>query len=189
MAEVEDKQETIREFKPLSCLIGGTRNNLAKVAKNVPCIIFDLSLTFCAWNPFTPFSIMLLTGPTYPVANRLAKNEFFVELVLWAKHLWWRACLSWNCVDFYYLMTICGYWCLRRTHGLLQGKGFYPLRWRRFIFWYQVKKSYRPIAFGSLEPIIKRALCILFCRCDSVFLIGWPCGVWCHGLTHNRSHG
>ena len=25
-------------------------------------------------NPSTPFSIMLLTGPTYPVANRLAKK-------------------------------------------------------------------------------------------------------------------
>ena len=43
MTEAEDKQETIREFKPLSRLIGGTQNNLAKVAKNVPCIIFNLS--------------------------------------------------------------------------------------------------------------------------------------------------
>ena len=33
MAEAEDKQETIREFKPLSRLIGGTQNNLAKFAK------------------------------------------------------------------------------------------------------------------------------------------------------------
>ena len=43
MAEAEDKQETIREFKPQSRLTGGTHNNLAKVAKNVPCVIFDLS--------------------------------------------------------------------------------------------------------------------------------------------------
>ena len=43
MTEAEDKQETIREFKPLSRLIGGTQNNLAKVAKNTPCIIFNLS--------------------------------------------------------------------------------------------------------------------------------------------------
>ena len=30
---------------------------------------------------------MLLTGPTYPVANRLEKNEFLVELDLWTKHI------------------------------------------------------------------------------------------------------
>ena len=36
------------------------------------------------------------------------------------------------------------------------------------------KKRYRPIAFESLGPIIKTALCILFCRGDSVFLIGCP---------------
>ena len=29
---------------------------------------------------------------------------------------------------------------------------------------------------SSWEPIIKRALCILFCRGDSVFLIGGSCG-------------
>ena len=54
MAEAEDKQETIREFKPLSRLIEGTRNNLAKVAKNVPCIIFDLSWIFSAWKSVHP---------------------------------------------------------------------------------------------------------------------------------------
>ena len=73
MTEAEDKQETIREFKPLSRLIGGTQNNLAKVAKNVPCIIFNLSWTFSARKSLTPLSIML-AGPTYPVANRLANN-------------------------------------------------------------------------------------------------------------------
>ena len=31
------------------------------------------------------------------------------------------------------------------------------------------QKNYRPIAFGSLEPIIKRTLFILFRRGDSVF--------------------
>ena len=32
MAEAEEKQETIQEFKPLSRLVGRMRNNLAKVA-------------------------------------------------------------------------------------------------------------------------------------------------------------
>ena len=31
-----------------------------------------------------------------------------------------------------------------------------------FIFVYLEKKRYRPVAFGSLEPIIRRALCIYF---------------------------
>ena len=46
------------------------------------------------------------------------------------------------------------------------------------------KKKLSPHSFW--EPIIKRALRILFCRGDSVFLIGWSCGVWCRGLTHTR---
>ena len=47
---------------------------------------------------------MLLTGSTYPVANRLAKNEFLVELDFNEE----PACLEmvWN---IYYLMTICRY--------------------------------------------------------------------------------
>ena len=83
-------------------------------------------------------------------------------------------------------MTICGYWCLSRTPvcckvmvSIIKVTPLYILVSVR-------KKSYRPTAFGSLEPIIKWALCILFCRGDSVFLIGRPCGVWCRGLTHNR---
>ena len=56
MVEAEDKQETIWEFKPLSRLIGGTRNNLAKVAKNVPCIIFYLCLNIqCTEIRLPPF--------------------------------------------------------------------------------------------------------------------------------------
>ena len=46
------------------------------------------------------------------------------------------------------------------------------------------RKKLSPHSFG--EPIVKRALCILFCRGDSVFLIGCSCGVWYRGLTHNR---
>ena len=47
---------------------------------------------------------MLLTGSTNPVGNRLAKNEFLVELDLNEE----PACLEmvWN-ID--HLMTICGY--------------------------------------------------------------------------------
>ena len=46
------------------------------------------------------------------------------------------------------------------------------------------RKKLSSDSFG--EPIIKRALRILFCRGDSVFPIGCSCGVWCRGLTHNR---
>ena len=109
MAEAEDKQETIREFKPLSRLIGGKQNNLAKVAKMFLVSFSTYPEHSVHGNSLTPFSIMLLTGPTYPVANRLVKNEFLAELDLWANIFNEEpACLEmvWN---FYYLMTICGY--------------------------------------------------------------------------------
>ena len=45
IAEAEEKQETIIEFKPLSCLVGGTQNNLAKVAQvEKKCSLYDF------WN-------------------------------------------------------------------------------------------------------------------------------------------
>ena len=44
---------------------------------------------------------MFLTGPTYPIANRLAKNELLVELDLWAKHFNEDpACLETVCIFF-----------------------------------------------------------------------------------------
>ena len=73
MTEAEDKQETIREFKPLSRLIGGTQNNLAKVAKMFLVSFSTYPEHSVHGNPLTPLSIML-AGPTYPVANRLANN-------------------------------------------------------------------------------------------------------------------
>ena len=110
MVEAEDKQETIRDFKPLSCVIGGTRNNSAKVAKSKMFLA-----SFSTYpehsvhgNPFTPSSIMLLTSPTYPVANRLRENEFIVELDLW-ENIFNEACACPEIVNFYYFMTICGY--------------------------------------------------------------------------------
>ena len=88
MAKAEDKQDTIREFKPLSRLIGETRNNLAKVATKCSLCHFRPILNIqCMEIRPPPLSIMLLTGPTYPVANRLEKNEFLVELDLWTKHI------------------------------------------------------------------------------------------------------
>ena len=126
MAEAEDKQETIREFNPLSRLIGGTRNNLAKIATKIFLVSFPTyPEPSVHGNPFNPFSIMLLTGPTYPVANRVAKKEFLVELDLWAKMFNEEPVCPEMLCNFYYLMTICGYWCLSRTPGLLQGNGFY----------------------------------------------------------------
>ena len=73
----------------------------------------------------SPFSIMLLMGPTYPVANRLAKNEFRVEIRLIGKTFLVKSLPvpKW-CGTFYYLMTICAYWCVSRTPRLLQGNGF-----------------------------------------------------------------
>ena len=124
-------------------------------------------------NSYTPFSIMLLTDPTYAVANRLAKMNFSSNLTC-GQNIFNEepACLEtvWN---FYYL-------------GLLQGNGFYHWGDAALYFGIRSKKSYRPMAFVSLEPIIKRALYILFCTGDSVFLIGCPCSVWCRGITHNR---
>ena len=48
---------------------------------------------------------MLLTGSSYPVANRLAKKQFLVELDIFNEE---PACLEMVWI-FYYLMTICGY--------------------------------------------------------------------------------
>ena len=57
MAEAEDKQETIREFKPLSRLIEGTRKNLTKVAKKMFLVSFSTYPEHSVHgNPFTPFS-------------------------------------------------------------------------------------------------------------------------------------
>ena len=36
------------------------------------------------------------------------------------------------------------------------------------------------------EPIIKRARVFCFVEVIQFFLIGFSCGVWCRGLTHNR---
>ena len=70
-----------RGHRLLSRLIGGTRNNLAKVAKQMFRVSFSTYPEHSVHgNSFTPFSTMLLTGSTYPVANRLAKIEFPVEL-------------------------------------------------------------------------------------------------------------
>ena len=112
MTEAEDKQETIGEFKPLSRLIGGTRNNLAKVVKMFLLSFSSYPEHSVHGNSYTPFSIMLLTDPTYPVANRLAKMNFSSNLTC-GQNIFNEepACLEmvWN---FYYL-------------GLLQGNGFY----------------------------------------------------------------
>ena len=51
---------------PLSRLIGGTQNNRAKVAKNVPCIIFDLSWTFSAQKSVHPFIHNVVNRPHIP---------------------------------------------------------------------------------------------------------------------------
>ena len=118
------KKETIREFKPLSRLIGGTRNNLAKVAKNVPCIIFDLSWTFSARKSVRPFSIILLTGPTYPVANRLAKwISRRIRLVGKTSIMKSLPVPKW--CGIFIILWLFVVWCLSRTPGLLQGNGFY----------------------------------------------------------------
>ena len=83
MAEADDKQERIRAFKPLSRLIEGTGNNPAKVDKKLFFVSFSTYPEHSVHgNPFTRFSITLLTGSIYPVANKLAKNEFLVELDL-----------------------------------------------------------------------------------------------------------
>ena len=125
MAEAEDNQETIREFKPLWRRIEGTGNNLANVAKMLIVSFSTYPEHSVHGNPFTPFSIMLLTGPTYPVADKLANNEFLVELDLWANIFNEEPAYLETVWNFYYLMTICGYWSLSRTPGLLQGNGFY----------------------------------------------------------------
>ena len=57
MAEAEGKQETIREFKPLSRLIGGTRNNLAKVAKK--CSLYQ-------FLPIVNIQCMEIRLPSFP---------------------------------------------------------------------------------------------------------------------------
>ena len=85
MAEAENKQETNREFKPLSRLIGGTRNNLAKVVKMFLVSFSTYHEHSMHENPFTPFSMMLLTGPTCPIANRLAKKMNFHRIRLLGK--------------------------------------------------------------------------------------------------------
>ena len=54
MAEAEDKQETTREFKPLSRLIGGTRNNLAKVVKMFLVSFSTYPEHSVHGNPFNP---------------------------------------------------------------------------------------------------------------------------------------
>ena len=56
MAEAEDKQETIREFKPLSRLIEGTRNNLARVAEK--CSLYLL--------PILNIQCMEIRSPPFP---------------------------------------------------------------------------------------------------------------------------
>ena len=65
MAEAWGKQEAIREFKPLSRLVGGTWNHLAKVAeKHLFLVSFSTYPEHAVHgNPFPPFSLMLLNGP------------------------------------------------------------------------------------------------------------------------------
>ena len=57
MAKAEDKQDTIREFKPLSRLIGETRNNLAKVATKCP---------LCHFRPILNIQYMEIRSPPFP---------------------------------------------------------------------------------------------------------------------------
>ena len=57
---------------PLSRLIGGTQDNRAKVAKMFLVSFSTYPEHSVHRNPFTPLSIMLLTGPTFPVADRFA---------------------------------------------------------------------------------------------------------------------
>ena len=76
MAEAEDEQETIREFKPLSRLIGGTQNNLAKVAIKCSLYHFLPILNIQCTEIRSPPIHNVVNSPIYPVANRLAKINF-----------------------------------------------------------------------------------------------------------------
>ena len=60
--------------------------------------------------------------------------------------------------------------------------------WKVMIYISKVTPFYRPVDLESLEPFIQRALCILFCRGVSVFVVGRPCGdLWCRGLTYDMT--
>ena len=106
MAEAEDKQETIREIKPLSRQIRGTRNRLVKVAKNVPCIIFDLSWTSSARKSVHP---LFHNVKKYPVANRLAKMNLSSNLTCGQNIFNKEPAYPEMVRNFYYLMIICSY--------------------------------------------------------------------------------
>ena len=118
-------------------------------------------------NSFTPFSIMLLTGSTYPVANRLTKNEFLVELDLWAKQFLIKSLpVSKWCGTFIILWLFVVTNVLSRTPGLLQGNGFYHEGDAALYFGIRSKKSYRRIAFESL---LSKELCV-FCFVEVIQL-------------------
>ena len=105
----------------------------------------------------------MLAGPTYPVANRLAKKIISRRIRLVGKT---------TLKESLPVRKWCGIErlvCCKVMVSINKVTSLYILVSGR-------KKSYRPKAFGSPGPIIKRALCILFRRVDSVFLIGCPCG-------------
>ena len=67
MAKAEGKQETIREFKPLSRLIGETQNNLAKVAIKYSLYHFRPILNIQCMEIRSPLFHNVVNKPHIPI--------------------------------------------------------------------------------------------------------------------------